>query len=206
MVPESVLILGTSPEIEILKDKNLVDKLENIYSIFCVNTSYYYFNNIHSLFLSGRFKNFSDNDFKDKNIKNIYTPVSMQNIKNIKVKVFSIGGDGSTISTDIDKPLPHGPTTLLDIVFPVCGFYKIKNIYILGAEYQKDHTKYKRFYKDSSLLDRGKPAMNREKELQLAHKKLLLWHKYFKDNNINCFALSEKSETPFTKIKLKDIL
>lgn len=206
MNKESVFICGTSPEIEVLQDTSIVENLENKYLIYCMNTSYYYFNRVDSLFLSGRFKNFSDDRFLNKNIKTIYTPLPMNNIKKIKVKKFSLGGDKNTISTDINKPLPHGPTTLLDIVFPVCGYEKVKNIFILGAEYQKDPLKYQRFSEDSGILDRSTPSMNKEKELYLAHKKLLLWHKYFKDNKINCFALSSKSETPFKQINLKDIL
>lgn len=203
---DSVLICGTSPAIEIFEDQNLVNIVQEKFSIFCANTSYYYFDNIDGLFVNGKFTSLSDEQLSAKKIGTIFSSVPMNQIKNIHKKMYIIDWEWSLdISIDIDKPLVHGPTTMLDIVFPCCGYYGVKNIYIIGAEYAN----FKRFSKDSSILPRSEhnwPIGSKEKELNLAHQKLKVWHEYFKSNNIKCFALSEDSETPFDKIKLGDIL
>ena len=70
----SILICGTSKEIEILKDINLVKRIEDKFFVFCINTSYLYFNKISCLFLNGRFSHLTDEFFDGKEIDE-YLPV-----------------------------------------------------------------------------------------------------------------------------------
>lgn len=202
------LIIGTGKEIEIFEDSSIVKKLEQNFIIYCINSSYYYFNKIDSLFLNCEFKNFSDKDLLPRQIKKIYCQCFMKNITEIPVKKYNIEPAtyfklNNNISVNIDDNLPHGPTTLLDIVFPVCGYLGHKNIYLFGLNYPKREENYIRFNKDSDIIKRNATTQN---ELNLAHKKIKLWHKYFKKNNVNCFDLSKKSETPFIKKDFLEVL
>ena len=112
----------------------------------------------------------------------------------------------SEIKIDPNEVLPHGPTTLLDIVFPVCVFNKVKNIYLFGLEYNQDSERYFRHKVDSNYIDRSNPLMDKNIELEFARKKLIIWKDFFEKRNINCIDLSSKSETPFQKMKLEDVL
>lgn len=205
----SVFICGTSDEIEILKDSNIVKKIEDSFYVLCINTSFHFFNSISSLFLNGRFKNFTDTDFKNKKIDQIYVSFFMDS-KKYEIKNFRIKTDAqnycSEIKTNLNEILPHGPTTMLDVVFPFCAFNKVKNIYILGAEYSQNLDNYNRHSNDNYYIDRSILTMDKKLELEYAHKKLNVWNDYFNNNGINCFALSERSETPFLKKNLFDLI
>jgi hypothetical protein len=206
----SVFICGTSQEIEILKDSELAKKIEDKFFVFCINSSYLYFNNISRLFLSARFIHLTDNNFKGRKIDEIFIGSPSHLFRSIKTNVYSLlmkpNEYQPKIDVNINNILPHGPTTMLDIVFPFCCFNGVKNIYILGAEYPKDEMQYQRHIKDKQVLDRSATMIDRSLEMKMAHDKLNLWDKYFRDNEINCFALSANSETPFEKINLLDIL
>lgn len=205
----SVFICGTSPEIEIFNDTTLVNTIENKYPILAINTAYVYFNHVSTLFLSGRFKHLTDDDFIGKKVDEIFTTENRHNFRSIKTNVYSLVVDKENfcdkIETDINRKLPHGPTALLDIVFPFCAFNEVSNIYILGCEYQKDPNIYTRHSLDSKILDRSIPAMDKQKELDWSHRKLEIWNDFFKQRGVNCYALSEKSETPFIKLSIYDI-
>jgi hypothetical protein len=205
----SVFICGTSPEIEILNNKDLVKKIEDNFFVLCINTSYHYFNNISCIFFNGRYRELDELNFSNKKIDEIYIP-SPNKIKEYKTQNYCIETNTEkyvdSIETDLNKCLPHGPTTLLDIVFPFCAFHEVKNIYLLGAEYIKKSDEYKRHKYDNMYLDRFNFMMDRNLELDFSHKKLNLWKQYFDKNNINCFALSEKSETPFEKLNINNLL
>jgi len=206
----SILICGTSKEIERLKDVDLVKRIEDKFFVFCINTSFLYFNKISCLFLSPRFTHLTDEIFVGKEIDEIFIGFRPHNINSIKTNVYDLkflsGKYQSEIDININNILPHGPTTMLDIVFPFCGFNKVKNIFILGAEYPKNEIQYERHSDDKKIVDRIGGILDRHTEMEMAHKKLILWNEYFKHNNINCYALSENSETPFEKINLMDIL
>ena len=206
----SILICGTSKEIEILKDLDLVKRIEDKFFVFCINTSYSYFNKISCLFLNGRFTHLTDESFVGKEVDQIFINSRYHNFSSIKTNVYDIkfiqGKYQSEIDININNILPHGPTTLLDIVFPFCCFNNVKNIFILGAEYPKDEIKYERHADDKKIIDRIGGILDRHTEMEMAHKKLNLWNEYFKNNKINCYALSENSETPFQKTTLSNIL
>jgi len=202
----SVFIFGTSPEIEILKDGLLVKKIEDNFKVLCINSSFHYFKKIDCLFLNGRFQNFGDSDFSNKLIDEIYIGRNSF-IKNYKIINFCLKRSSNffldEIKTDLNGCLPHGPTTLLDIVFPFCVYNEVKNIYILGAEYNQNLDL--RHKDDSIYINRNQPRMDKELELQFAKKKLVTWKNYFETNNINCFALSYNSQTPFEKKSLESV-
>jgi hypothetical protein len=203
----SVFICGTSPEIEILNDKELVKKIENNYKVLCINSSFHYFDRIDCVFFNSRFKILKDSDFSNKIIDEIYIPQQIF-IKNYKIVNFCVNSIKNVyfdeIKTKLDGCLPHGPTTLLDIVFPFCVYNEVKNIFILGAEYNQNLDV--RHSQDSTYVERKTYGMDRNLEINFAKKKLLIWKNYFEKNNINCYALSDKSETPFEKINLNKFL
>ena len=55
-------------------------------------------------------------------------------------------------------------------------------------------------------IDRSEIVMDRNKELEFAQKKLKIWNEFFIKNDIECFDLSNLSNTPFQKEKLNHIL
>jgi hypothetical protein len=201
------LIVGTSPESEILRDEALVRNLLQGFSIMCINSAFQFFPALDFLFFNGRFTSLGDANFHPRTIGTIFSPVDMFRVKSYPVFRFHTmpGTFTSKISTDIFAPLPHGPTTLLDIVFPACAYMGFKEIYILGAEYRRD-VEYKRFEGDSAVVNRSQPTMNRQLEMELAHLRLQQWHAYFRAAGISCFALSENSQTPFPKVALSSLL
>jgi hypothetical protein len=200
------LIIGTSPEAEVLRDSALALRLMKNFTIMCINTAYDFFPILDFLFFNGRFTQLSDESFHPRTIGLIFSPVDMPKIRNYKIFRFHTRQRDfeSKISVDISKPLPHGPTTLLDIVFPACGFMEFKEIYILGAEYRRN-VEYKRFSGDEAIVNRAEPTMPRDLEMALAHKRLLQWDCYFKETGVSCFALSRHSETPFQKVDIESI-
>ncbi|NBV86397.1 MAG: hypothetical protein EBS01_09085 [Verrucomicrobia bacterium] len=200
------LIVGTSTETEILNDKSLVMRLIPKFTIMCINTAFHYFPALDFLFFNGRFTSLGDEDFQPRSIGTIFSPVDMVKVKHYRIFRFHTrqGDFASKISTDITAPLPHGPTTLLDIVFPACAHLGFKEIYILGAEYRKD-IEYKRFPEDAAIVNRAQPTMNRQAEMELAHLRLQEWNAYFEATGISCFALSKNSQTPFKKIELESL-
>lgn len=204
---KKILIVGTSQELDKLEENTNISKiLEQQFIIYCINTSYIYFKNIDSLFLNGhRFKNFTDKDLNEgRYIGSIFTTTELPNIHNIKVRQLHLENMykyNNYININIKKPLPHGPTTLLDIVFPVCCYFNHKQIYLFGLNYPKRAKDYIRFKKDKNLVNRN-DSWDKQTELNYAHKKLLLWKEYFEQHNIDCFDLSEQSETPFIKKSL----
>jgi hypothetical protein len=200
------LIVGTSPEAEILRDEALVKNLLPRFTILCINTAYQFFPALDFLFFNGRFTSLSDAHFYPRVIGTIFSPLEMPRVRDYQIFPFQIrGGDfAAKISTDILSPLPHGPTTLLDIVFPACAYLGFKELYILGAEYRRD-VEYKRFEGDSAVVNRAKPSMNRQLEMELAHIRLQEWKEIFDASGISCFALSPLSQTPFPKVDLNSI-
>jgi len=200
------LIVGTSTESEILNDEALVRKLIPRFTIMCINSAFHYFPALDFLFFNGRFTALGDEHFHPRTIGTIFSPVDMLMVKNYKIFRFHTrqGDFASKISTNISAPLPHGPTTLLDIVFPACAHLGFKEIYILGAEYRQD-IEYKRFSGDDAIVNRSQPTMNRQAEMELAHIRLNEWHQYFESAGISCFALSKNSQTPFKKIELESL-
>ena len=201
------LIIGTSPESEILRDEALVKDLLQRFSILCINTAYQFFPALDFLFLNGRFTSLGDTHFSPRVIGSIFSPLPMSRVRDYKIFPFQIrGGDfAAKISTDILQPLPHGPTTLLDIVFPACVYIGFKELYILGAEYRRD-VEYKRFEGDSAVVNRSKPSMDRELEMALAHIRLQEWKEFFDDSGVSCFGLSPLSQAPFPKVDLSSLL
>lgn len=206
----SVFICGTSKKIEILENQNLIKKLEEKFLIITINSSFHYFNKISTAFLNPRFFSISDMQLKPKIIGEIFSSAHLKNIKNYKVKYYSIKTSTSEysgeISFDLNKSLPHGPTTLLDIVFPFCVFNNVKNIYLFGLDYPKNESNYKRHKNENIYIERKGFAMNKKKEMNFAHKKLKLWSKIFDKNNINCYSLSDNDEIPFEKKNIFKII
>lgn len=205
----SVLVVGTSREIEIFNDRRLAERVEEKLHILCINTAFHYFNRISCLFLNGRFTEFDLGVTKGKVIDEIYAPIGCISY-DVKVQNFSVVASldrySPEISTDLNKPLPHGPTTMLDIVFPFCAFHKVGSIHIIGAEYNTENPRQQRHIRDAAYLDRSTPSMDRELENAFALRKLDAWHDYFHRNNMECFALSPHSKTPFRKKHLSDLL
>lgn len=205
----SVFVCGTSPEIEVLSDRSISESISSKYKVLCINTSFHYFDSISSLFLNGRFSHVSDHTFLGKRIDRVYTSFDCD-IKAYPLRYYRVAVSVERfcpeIHFDLNKVLPHGPTTLLDVVFPFCVFNKVSNIYILGAEYMRNRDSARRHSKDNFYVDRSVPSMDAAKEMEYAHRKLQLWKACFDSMGINCFALSERSETPFQKIGLGDIL
>jgi len=201
-----VLVVGTSPEAEVLKDEALVRRLMQNFTIMCINSSFHFFPVLDFLFFNGRFTSLSDESFNSRTIGLILSPVDMPRIKQYKIFRFHTrqGDFASPISTNITEPLPHGPTTLLDIVFPACGYMGFKEIYILGAEYRRD-VEYKRFSGDELIVNRTEPTMPRRLEMELAHIRLQQWQRYFEGAGVSCCAISKNSETPFKKVGLESL-
>jgi len=205
----SVFIAGTGRSIEVFEDKGLVEILEKRLPVLCINTSFHYFNHISCLFLNGRFRNMDYNVLAGKVIDEIYAPfrwgskdrTARQYRVNVNTELYS-----PEISFDLNQTLPHGPTTLLDVVFPYCVFHKIRRIYILGAEYDFEDAGNHRHAKDSLYINRSTPAMDRKTEHQFALRKLDTWNEFFMKNQIDCYALSEESNTPFQKSSLWEVL
>jgi hypothetical protein len=205
----ALLIVGTSREIEVFEDKRLVETLEKKIPILCINTSFHYFNHISCLFLNSRFRNMEIDGMADKRIDEIYTPFAWAS-HDRKVHHFRVNVNterySPEISCDLNKILPHGPTMLLDIVFPYCVFHKVRTIYILGAEYDFKDDVYKRHTHDSRYINRPIPTMDRSMEHRFAMQKLHVWKEFFSKNQIDCYALSQHSKTPFQKRSLWELL
>ena len=205
----SVFIAGTSREIQVFENKSLVALLEEKLPVFCINTAFHYFNHISCLFVNGRFQQMKVDGLANKKIDEIYAPFpwesSGRTVRNFRLNVNS-DLYCPDISCDLNNPLPPGPTMLLDIVFPFCAFQKVRTIYILGAEYDINDFGNMRHKHDLSYINRTKPYIDRHLEYQFAVQKLNVWKDYFSRNQIECFALSEKSKTPFEKRSLWDFL
>lgn len=206
----SVFICGTSPEVSILEDKNILNKIENDFLVLCVNSSFHYFDKIDCLFLNGRFSNIDISNFNNKRINKIFIPFINEKFNTFDTSFFclkiSLMKFYEEISSDLNSCLPHGPTTLLDIVFPFCVFNKVKKIYLFGFEYPTNPDKYERHSNEKLYIDRSEIVMDRNKELEFAQKKLKIWNEFFIKNDIECFDLSNLSNTPFQKEKLNHVL
>ena len=206
----SVFICGTSPEVSILENKNISNKIENNFLVLCVNSSFHYFEKIDCLFLNNRFKNLSISNFNNKKINKIFTPFINENFNKFDTFYFCVNTSlmkfDEEISLDLNSCLPHGPTTLLDIVFPFCVYNNVKKIYLYGFEYPINPDKYERHSNEKLYIDRSEIVMDRNKELEFAQKKLKIWNEFFIKNDIECFDLSNLSNTPFQKEKLNHIL
>jgi len=172
----------------------------------CINSAFHFFPALDFLFYNGRFAALGDEDYHQRSIGTIFSPVDLPKVKGYNVFRFHTRQRdfASKISTNILEPLPHGPTTMLDIVFPTCAYMGFKEIYILGAEYRRD-IEYKRFHGDAAISDRKDPTMDRQQEMELAHSRLREWDQYFTEAGISCFALSKNSQTPFRKIELESL-
>ncbi len=205
----SVFIAGTSREIEVFENKGLVERLERKLPVFCINTAYHYFNRISCLFLNGRFRNMRHDGMTGKEIDEIYAPFDLKSgdrtVRNFRI-IENTKEYSPEISIDLNNALPHGPTTLLDIVFPFCAFHKVRRMYILGAEYNMEDTSNLRHTYDSLHIDRSNPRMDRQLEYRFAMQKLDAWKEFFSRTQTECFVLSDKSKTPFQKMSLRDVL
>lgn len=208
---DKVLICGTGKSIEYLEDKSLVDKINEKFNVFCVNTSHYYFQNIDVLFI-GNNCNYSvtaqQSHFTGKNIKYLIGDNNNINLNTTFIKTelnvenTDRGLPTITISTNITKKLPHGPTTILDLAIPTALFCGMKKIYLLGAEYPRS-VKYERFNKD--FLYREQVNFGFKPEMEWAYKKWDIWKEYFKNNKIEVFNFSQISELSFKKVNINEI-
>lgn len=205
----TVFICGTSPEVEVLNDRLITESVSKRYKVLCINTAFHFFDTISALFLNGRFRHVDDRAFKGKNIGQVFTPfdcdVRDHPLRHYHVDV-SIGRYLPEIHFDLNKALPHGPTTLLDVVFPFCVFNDVSRIFILGAEYIRNPVGPPRHSMDAVYVDRSVPSMDAVLENEYSQRKLKTWKSCFDSKGIGCFALSARSETPFEKIDLHDIL
>lgn len=207
------LICGTGPSLDCLEDRSLVEALCARFNIFCVNTSHHYFNDIDIQFIGGRYllqvqKEF----FRNKRVKFLIGESNQAHLPYPYIKtttLLSFDDYEPSISTDITVPLPHGPTTILDIVIPTCIFCGIKWIYLLGTEYPRSN--YRRFAKDrrpGELVD-GKlvftnPDLHNE-EMNWAHRKWETWKEYFKIMGVSVIDLSG-GELDLPKLNIRDLV
>jgi hypothetical protein len=205
----TVFICGTSPEVEVLNDRHITESISKRYKVLCINSAFHYFDTIYALFLNGRFRHVTDSTFTARRIGQIFTPFDCD-IRDHPLRHYLVDVDPERfhpeIHFDLNKVLPHGPTTLLDVVFPFCVFNKVSKIFILGAEYMRMPDGVRRHSMDGLYVDRSKPSMDTGLEMEFAHWKLQIWKACFESFGIECFALCDRSETPFEKMDLRDIL
>jgi hypothetical protein len=206
----SVFICGTSEDIEILEQIEIRNKIQEKFFVISINSSFHYFEKISTLFLNERFSSLSDSDLFGKEIGEIFSSSPIENITLQEKKYFSVDVQLNqycpSISWDLNKTLPHGPTTLLDVVFPFCVFNDVKNIYLFGMNFSSNPKEYERHKNDSLYVKERNLSMNKELEMKFAHKKLKIWKDLFEKMEINCFSVSENNTTPFEGKNLEDIL
>ena len=203
----SVIVVGTSPEIEVFEDRSLVDRVQRRFRVLCINTSFHYFDNITCLFVNGRFRNLDSETLSGKTVQEIYVPFPWKSPTHT-VRHYRLATSTRVykpeISTDLNGVLPHGPTTLLDIVFPFCVFHRVRSIHLIGTEYNA--VAPGRHRHDGTYVDRSIPSMNSLWERAFALRKLHAWKDFLAASRIECFALSPNSKTPFRKRALEDLL
>lgn len=199
---EATLICGTGPSLECLEDRALVKALCNRFNIFCVNSSHYYFDDIDVQFIGGGYLlQVTQDKFRNKTVKFLIGDSNKANLRFPFIQtrtVLSLDKYEPAISSDITVPLPHGPTTILDIAIPTCMFCGVKQIYLLGAEYSR--TNFRRFTIDSQRPMGGFPH-----EMELAHRKWETWKEYFKIVGVSVVDLSG-GELNLPKLDIRELV
>lgn len=201
------LICGTGPSLDVLSDKALVEHIAKTCHIFCVNTAHHYFDTVDVLFIGPRCdyaRTVRSSHFDGKAVV-FYVGSANSEVPGVHILV-TVRNDhwpAPELSDDITKPLPFGPTTILDSVVPTAMFCGMKELYFIGAEYARTGP-YRRFYGDSRYRD-GNARIGFAGEIDAAHVKWKLWKDYFSAHGIVAKDLSLLGELPFDKASIADI-
>jgi len=121
-----------------------------------------------------------------------------------------LGKLSEVVSYDLTRPLPWGPTVLLDVALPTVLWAGYTRILLIGADYPT--TNYRYVYSDRQdapirFVDRTQEFLRRE--MLAAHQRWGIWEKYLKSERpdvqiINCSPQSEL--TMWEKIPLRRAL
>jgi hypothetical protein len=202
------LICGTGPSLEVFKDAELVRKAEEAFAICCVHSAAHYFNHIDCLCAlrgSTYSRDIKPEHYAGKQIDFFVSDLEKTGLSARHVPVQERKGATYVrdISCDISKPMPFSPTTILSPALPAMLFCGIKDICLIGAEYQLQ-ARYIRHDADAAyrtVSGKGVP-----REMHLAHMKWAIWAQYFEQHGIKVTDFSTGGELVFPKVDINSFL
>lgn len=172
MPHKRVLICGTGPSLQRLEDPALVAAIARTHCIFCVNTAHHFFTSVDILFIGPRCeyaRTVRWQHFDGKRVMRFFVGADAAQVPGTRVPVVLRDDPRPlpVISTDITQPLPHGPTTILDLAVPTAMFCGMTEVCFIGAEYHRAQP-YTRFGADATYRD-GNSRIGFSGEMYRAH-------------------------------------